>query len=223
MIDVSTRQMRMIATAVAAVVFVATVNDATVRAAETRREGSGDSPRLNVSSMVQQCDVETMLHMTGIIFRHRDSERLMQDVARAWNGRDKAQGNSAACLRRAEVQLYLADALAQGLGNGFDLDVDVKPIATLLRGQVNNADAGLAFTAITGLSYIADASDRKLFAELIRSSSRSRRSSAIQALALDCSPQAKELLLAVADPGVLTEAAKYSTVREARCASSVKN
>lgn len=146
----------------------------------------------------------------------------MQDVAREWNRMDRAQGDSAACLRRTEVQIYLADALAQGLGNGFDLDVDVKPIATLLRAQVNNADAALAFTAISGLSYIAEASDRKLFAELIRSSTGSRRSAAIQALALDCSPQAEELLRAVADPGVLAEAAKDSAVREVRCASSVK-
>lgn len=178
-----------------------------------------DSSALNVNLMLQQCDLDSIQRMSGAIFRARDPKPFLRDVAVAWRRLNTLPAEAAPCLRRTQVQIYLADVLAQGVANGFDLDVDSASLANLLRAHTANADTELAFVAITGLSYIAGSFDLKNFAELIRSSTGARRLAAIEALALHCSPEAVALLRDIADPNVRSEAARFSAVREVRCAN----
>jgi hypothetical protein len=157
--------------------------------------------------------------MSGVIFRAKDTERLLQDIASQWNNRSAARGPIATCPRKLDVQIYIADALAQGVANGYELDVDARSIAALLRANVSNSDRGLACVAISGLSYVPNSSDLKHFSELIKSSDDCRRSAAIDALALNCSPEAAALLQEVRTPDVSARVTQVSAVRQLKCAN----
>ena len=174
-------------------------------------------PRFDIVSILESCDQDALLEMTGVIFRAKDTEPLLQEVAREWIGKNSKSGRASACLRKPEVQILIADALAQGIANGYHIDVEKDSIAALLRANVDNANEGWASIAITGLSYVPDAPDLRRFAQLIRSTTGARRSAAIEALALNCSPEAARLLEEVATPEVLAEVARVSDVRKSKC------
>jgi hypothetical protein len=206
--------------AVAVFCLATSMADLTQAAHAASQEKSGaDRATLDVSSLLSGCDVGAIQSMSGVIFRMRDPQPQLDEVARAWSKIGTAHDAAPPCLREVEVQIYLADVLAQAQANKFDLDVDSASVATFLRAQTGNSDPTLAFVAITGLGYLAETSDLKLFARLIQTSSGPSRLAAIQSLALHCSPEASKLLEKTADPTVLSEAERYSAVRRVRCSS----
>ncbi|HKS54206.1 MAG TPA: hypothetical protein VJS12_02910, partial [Steroidobacteraceae bacterium] len=56
-------------------------------------------PRFDIVSILESCDQDALLEMTGVIFRAKDTEPLLQEVAREWIGKNSKSGRASACAR----------------------------------------------------------------------------------------------------------------------------
>ena len=163
--------------------------------AETAAANASLASRLQ--SALTTCDPKAWTRLAADVFRSEDASDGVSDLARQWNRPDRP-----ACLDRPLVRASVANVLAQASANGVGEGIDLGSVRDALRKGAESPDWEIAHLSMSGLSVVAEPSDLQLFEHIARSAHGPSRDDALMELASQCSDEATHILDTLArEPG----------------------
>jgi len=172
-----------------------------------------------VRGALASCDARAVNEAIGEILKDDDAADIVLYLAEQWKA--GSSGDKWSCVRRPLVRAYLANTLAQAYGNGVVRDFEIQSIRDALRGGVSSTTDYVASLSISGLEYVAEPADMRLFEQIAMKKDAYRRDDALTALASQCSDEAASALdrleRALPHANVGEVRRKFAFMREARC------
>ena len=172
-----------------------------------------------VRNALDSCDAQAVNESIGAILRDEDAADIVLYLAEQWEA--GSAGDKWSCVRRPLVRAYLANTLAQAYGNKIVLGVNIQSIREALREGVASTTDEVASLSITGLDYVAEPADLRLFEQIAMGKNTFRRGDALTALSSQCSDEAASTLdrleRALSDANVAEVRKKFAFMKEARC------